>query len=153
MVVVRDVQIEAELRGEIGEEQEERRGIRAAGHGDDERPGREEVVRTHEREDGGADRSGGGQRWLGRDLNPGPEAYESSALPLSYPAGVLNCMGAVRSVRRPGALHAHCIDPRQCVDCVAHRIQIHTQQAGAAYAQLHDALHVDRRHALEPARD
>jgi hypothetical protein len=32
-------------------------------------------------------------------------------------------------------------------------IEIHTQQASAAHALLHDALHVNRRHTLESARD
>src|SRR5207244_6614605 len=94
MVEVRDVEIEAQLWGEVVEEEEQRRRIRAAGHGDDERPGREEVVRTHEREDGGADRSSGRQRWLGWDSDPRPMAYESTALPLSYPAREVKCTGA-----------------------------------------------------------
>src|SRR3982074_1694804 len=87
MVEVRDVKVEAEVWREVSQEEEQRGGVRAAGHRDDGRSGREEVVLTHEGEDRGADRSSGRQRWLGRDSNPGPEAYESSALPLSYPAG------------------------------------------------------------------
>ena len=87
MVKVRDVKTETELRRELAQKEQERDGVGAAGDRDDDGSGREEVVLTHEREDGRADRSGGRQRWLGRDLNPGPEAYESSALPLSYPAG------------------------------------------------------------------
>ena len=51
MVEVRDVEVEAELRREIGQEEDERGGVGAAGDRDDQWSGREEVVLTHEGED------------------------------------------------------------------------------------------------------
>src|SRR5437773_1718866 len=50
---------------------------------------------------------------------------------------------------RPGALHAHRIHPRQGVDGVAHRGEVHRQQARAVHLLFHDPLDVHRRHALE----
>ena len=86
MVVVGDVEIEAEIGGEAAQQEEECHGVGAAGDRDDERSGREEVVLTHEREDRCADRSRRLQRWLEGDSDPRQTAYESAALPLSYPA-------------------------------------------------------------------
>src|SRR6516164_1338741 len=50
---------------------------------------------------------------------------------------------------RPGALHAHTIDPRQCVDGTPHRREIHRQKPGAVHLRLHHTLDVHRRDALE----
>src|SRR3954452_923139 len=50
---------------------------------------------------------------------------------------------------RPRALHTDSVNPGQCVDRFAHRIEIHAQQAGAANLLLHDPLDVNGRHALE----
>src|SRR6185312_14776004 len=50
---------------------------------------------------------------------------------------------------RPGALHAHRIDPRDLVKCLAHTGEIHTQQAHATYVLLDDPLDVPGCDALE----
>src|SRR5712692_4412689 len=122
MVEVRDVEIEAELRRQLAQQEQEGDGVGAPGDRDDDGSGREKVVLTHEREDGRADRASGRQRWLGRDLNPGPEAYESSALPLSYPAGEVKSTGASGCAPLPGVsgtrlrsfgASARCIDDRR----------------------------------------
>src|SRR5579862_106286 len=54
---------------------------------------------------------------------------------------------------RPGALHAHRIDPRQGVNGAPHRRQVHRQQARAVHLRLHHPLDVHRSHALEAALD
>jgi hypothetical protein len=83
---VRDVEVEAELGRETCQQEEQRGGVRAAGDRDDERSWWQEVVLTHEGEDRGADRSSGRQRWLGRDSDPGPVGYESTALTAELPS-------------------------------------------------------------------
>ena len=87
MVVVGDVEVEAEVGREAAQQKEQRDRVGAARDRDDERTGRQKVVRTHEREDRGADRSRCLQRWLGWDSDPRSVGYESTALgQLSYPA-------------------------------------------------------------------
>jgi hypothetical protein len=96
VVEVRDVEVEAELRREVTDEQEERGRVRAAGHRHDEGTGREEVVLAHEGEDCGADRSGGGQRWLGWESDPRSGGYESPALTTELPSRRADCTCALR---------------------------------------------------------
>src|SRR5438132_9116217 len=86
MVKVRDVKTETELRRELAQKEQERDGVGAAGDRDDDGSGRQEVVLTHEREDGRADRSSGRQRWLGWESDPRPGGYESPALTPELPS-------------------------------------------------------------------
>ena len=85
VIEVRDVDGQAELLREVGQDEEEGSRIGAAGYRDDHRSRGEDVVRADVVADGRADR-GRDHWWLGWGSDPRPRGYESRALPLSYPA-------------------------------------------------------------------
>src|SRR5207245_1484460 len=64
---------------EVGEEQEERGRVGAAGDRDEERSGPQDLVRADVVPDSAADR-GWDHRWLGADSDRRPRGYESRAL-------------------------------------------------------------------------
>jgi hypothetical protein len=89
VIEVRDVQDEPEFLAQLGEDERECRGIRAARDGENDRPGAEDVVAACEGADAGDDVAWprACHRWLGADSNRRPGGYESPALgQLSYPA-------------------------------------------------------------------
>lgn len=80
MVEVRDMQHEAEIPRELGEDEQERGGVGATGDGDEEGAWTEERVVARELPDGLDGLTRDGHWWLGWDLNPRSGGYESPAL-------------------------------------------------------------------------
>src|SRR6266566_5951115 len=88
VIEVRDMDDDAELVRELREDEQERGRVGSARDRDDHGARREDPVRADVVAHGRPDR---GRRhwWLGWGSDPRPRGYESRALPLSYPAGLM----------------------------------------------------------------